>query len=108
MFQAKANQFYLRFTNTTNNTSNTNNNKNISAEIDVEASAGYGLVKQTILVCNGPWFSYQMNNLLVLPFSLILTVVFSLIKKKTSKNPNQKYLRLIKVLIFFLFKIIFI
>ena len=45
---------------------------------------GSQLVKQTVLFCNGPYFSYQVNNLIVLPFSLFLLIVFSLFNNRES------------------------
>ena len=50
------------------------------------AQSGSSLVNQTILLCNGPLFSYQLNNLLVLPFSIALLVVFSCFTKRNTNN----------------------
>lgn len=91
MFQTRANQFYLRFMNISSRKNSTNVSVIENTEY-MEAAAGSDLVKQTILVCNGPWFSYQMNNLLMLPFSLILSILFSLLKRKDRKN-SSRYLR---------------
>ena len=48
-----------------------------------------GLMNETMNFCNGPLFSYQINNMLVMPFSLVLLAVFTCVKKK-SINPFGK------------------
>lgn len=55
--------------------------------------AGSNLVKKTVAFCNGPYFQYQINNLVVLPFSLTLLIIFSFYNKRQTfcimgkKNP---------------------
>lgn len=70
-FQSLANKFYNRFF-------DSNINQTESSEY---YTAGSDLVKQTGLFCNGPYFSYQINNLIVLPFSLLLVIVFCFFNK---------------------------
>jgi hypothetical protein len=76
VFQAQVHQFYSKFLNL-NQTNSTMMKKD-----ELYYTAGSNLVKQTILICNGPYFSYQMNNLLVLPFSLTLVIIFSFFSKR--------------------------
>ena len=87
-FQSKANQFYQKFLNKNNQFHENNSNSTDSLEY---FSAGSDMVKQTILLCNGPYFSYQMNNLIVLPFSLSLIIIFSFIDGQ--KCFRKSYLR---------------
>ena len=75
VFQTQVHQFYRRFLNTTQSNSSNHTEYFI---------AGSNLVNQTVLICNGPYFSYQVNNLFVLPFSLLLVVIFSFFSKRDS------------------------
>ena len=47
------------------------------------------LINRTVLFCNSPYLSYQVNNLIVLPFSLLLTLIFSFFSKRDSLCVNQ-------------------
>lgn len=87
LFQTKANQFYLGFLN--REEIRNNGTANMSETESFQMAAGSELVKQTILTCNGPWFSYRMNSLLMMPFSLILIVVFSFVQNKPHKEINK-------------------
>ena len=55
--------------------------------------AGSNLVRKTVEFCNGPYFQHQINNLVVLPFSLTLFIIFSFFNKRQTfcilgrKNP---------------------
>ena len=75
VFQTQVHQFYRRFLNTTQSNSSNHTEYFI---------AGSSLVNRTVLICNGPYFSYQVNNLFVLPFSLLLVVIFSFFSKRDS------------------------
>jgi hypothetical protein len=76
VFQTKAHFFYQKFVDSTNN------NSHLGIKDEKYHAAGSHLVKQTILLCNGPYFSYQTSNLVVLPFSFFLIVVFSCFSKR--------------------------
>ena len=94
VFQTQVHQFHRKFFdfNSPNHSSSLNNSSNHSLE-QIYAEAGSQLVKQTVLFCNGPYFSYQVNNLIVLPFSLFLLIVFSLFNSRESFCISQnKYL----------------
>ena len=56
---------------------------------DIFSKPASDMINQTMRICNGPYFSYQLNNLLVMPFSLILLTVFTLIKREAI-NPFKK------------------
>jgi microcompartment protein CcmK/EutM len=88
LFQTKANRFYLKFLNPNNSSSN--ETKYDDDDDEEYYTAGTRLVKQTILMCNGPYFSYQVNNLVVLPFSLLLGLVFSFFKPQQRSNMRQR------------------
>ncbi len=60
---------------------NITNQSNITKN-ETYKTLGSHFVKQTIFICNEPYFSYQMNNMLVLPFSIILVIVFSFFSKR--------------------------
>ena len=59
-----------------------NTSNNASSE---NYKAGSALVKKTVQFCNGPYFSYQINNLVVLPFSLSLLIIFSCFNNSRNK-----------------------
>ena len=46
--------------------------------------AGSDLVRSTVEFCNGPYFSYQIDNLVVLPFSVSLLILVSFFSKRQS------------------------
>jgi hypothetical protein len=76
LFQTKVHHFNSNLTRILQNSSNLSN---ISSE---NFRAGSALVRKTVQFCNGPYFSYQINNLVVLPFSLLLLLIFSFFTKR--------------------------
>ncbi|CAF1062146.1 unnamed protein product [Brachionus calyciflorus] len=95
LFQSQANSFYRKFLNKdfVEINRNTSNHTNLT-ENQEYLSAGSNLVKQTVLLCNGPYFSYQINNLIILPFSLILVIVFSFFNKQESSKMRKSCFKL--------------
>ncbi len=87
LFQKKVHNFNSNLTRILQNSSNFTQ---ISSE---NFKAGSELVRKTVQFCNGPYFSYQINNLVVLPFSLLLLLIFSFFTKRKNscildkKNP---------------------
>jgi len=90
LFQNHVHHFYKKFLNYSNSNTSTTLNKNNRSSISsnnselVYLTAGSNLVKQTVLFCNGPYLSYQINNLVCLPFSLCLVIIFSFYNKRSS------------------------
>jgi hypothetical protein len=82
LFQNQVHQFYHQFL-------NHNKTKNNSIN-EIYFTAGSKFVKQTVLFCNGPYFSYQINNLIVLPFSLCLVIIFSFFNQNNSCNKFKR------------------
>lgn len=69
------------------------------------------MVNRTIYFCNSPYFSYQINNLAILPLSLLVTLIFSCFGNKRTGcclrpslpahiNPFQKRNRFLTAAIF--------
>lgn len=74
LFQTKVHQFHSSL-------SLNHNSSNASIET---YKAGSDLVRSTVQFCNGPYFSYQIDNLVVLPFSMSLLILFSFFSKRRS------------------------
>ena len=97
-FQKQVHVFYKKFLEQSNKSLNDSNSltNNSGNQTDEYLLAGSNLVRQTVLFCNGPYFTYQINNLMVLPFSLVLVIVFSFYKEQEHcviKNKKSKCLR---------------
>jgi hypothetical protein len=85
MFQMQVHSFYKQFFDAPSAdyiVNATINKTNVSDQHDEYQAAGFNMVKSTLLFCNGPYFTYQMNNLITLPFSLALAIVFSFFGNK--------------------------
>lgn len=92
LFQTHVHQYYRKFQNYTNSTNLTSSNSS-----EMYFTAGSNLVKQTVLFCNGPYSSYQMNNLIMLPFSVLLVIIFSFFNQ-TKKSSSRRCTRLPRLL----------
>lgn len=83
-FQLKVHTYYQKFL------LDISNSSTLSQEDQEYLNAGSNLIQQTVLLCNGPYFSYQINNLMVLPFSILLLILFNFMD---NKNNGRGYRR---------------
>ena len=91
-FQVHVHDFYKKsidFKQLLNGSTIKKNDESIVADENYALIASTHLINRTVLFCNSPYLSYQANNLIVLPFSLILTLVFSFFSKRDSLCVNR-------------------
>lgn len=91
-FQVHVHDFYkksLSFKQIVNNLTEKSGEDSIVADENYALIASTQLINRTVLFCNSPYLSYQANNLIVLPFSLLLTIIFSFFSKRESFCVNK-------------------
>jgi hypothetical protein len=91
-FQVHVHDFYKKsidFKQLLNSSTVQKNEESVVADENYALIASTQLINRTVLFCNSPYLSYQANNLIVLPFSLILTLIFSFFSKRDSLCVNR-------------------